>query len=176
MIYIYNCFGGTHSSALAAAYHLNKLPLDHQPTKEDILRVDIFNKLTYKDRGKFYLHGVDEDNNKVYTLGRGNSKALVPALRHLALILQEKQAVKEPIVISNTSPTVPLAMTFGGFFSRGLKLHFIGVPLLVMGAKKAHQNIINLVNHTKEYGRTLKSEIEILDNKAFKSHSAIDKA
>ncbi|MBJ3790622.1 DUF3189 family protein, partial [Bacillus sp. OA1] len=28
MIYIYTDFGGTHSTALAAAYHLNKLPID----------------------------------------------------------------------------------------------------------------------------------------------------
>ena len=28
MIFIYTDFGGTHSTALAAAYHLNKLPTD----------------------------------------------------------------------------------------------------------------------------------------------------
>ena len=36
MIYIYNCYGGTHSSALAAAYHLKKLPANREPTDKEI--------------------------------------------------------------------------------------------------------------------------------------------
>ncbi|MES9753852.1 DUF3189 family protein, partial [Bacillus wiedmannii] len=39
MIFIYTDFGGTHSTSLAAAYHLNKLPTDRKLTKEEILNV-----------------------------------------------------------------------------------------------------------------------------------------
>ncbi|HDR8232998.1 MULTISPECIES: DUF3189 family protein, partial [Bacillus cereus group] len=49
MIFIYTDFGGTHSTALAAAYHLNKLPTDRKLTKEEILNVDYFNKLKTED-------------------------------------------------------------------------------------------------------------------------------
>ncbi len=41
-------------------------------------------------------------------------------------------------------------MTIGGFFSRGLKIDFIGVPLLILGAKQCGKRINQLVEHTKK--------------------------
>ncbi|MGA9287976.1 MAG: DUF3189 family protein [Anaerobacillus sp.] len=168
MIYIYNCYGGTHSSALAAAYHLNKLPLEQVPTKEEILTIDIFNKLTRSDMGRIIFHGEDVNGDKVYTIGRGGSKVLLPALNHLSLLFHDTFDMKEPVIFSNTSPTVPLAMTFGGMFARGLKINFIGVPLLVIGAKQAHQNIVDLVRYTKSQRELCKSQSIILENHQFK--------
>ncbi|MEH7238685.1 DUF3189 family protein [Bacillus sp. JJ1562] len=168
MIYIYNDYAGTHSTALAAAYHLNKLPTDRELTKEEILNIDYFNKLTKKDFGKIIFHGIDEDGNPVYSLGRKRSKLVVPALKQLSTILQERYKQKEKIIFSNTSPTVPLAMTMGGFFSRGIHIDFIGVPLLVIGAKQACDTIQHLVEHTKQTGNSASEEIVVLDNKNFK--------
>lgn len=88
MIFIYTDFGGTHSTALAAAYHLNKLPTDRKLTKEEILNVDYFNKLKTEDMGKIIFHGIDENSNPVYTIGCGASKVVVPAMKHLGEILQ----------------------------------------------------------------------------------------
>jgi hypothetical protein len=164
MIYIYNCYGGTHSSALAAAYHLKKLPLDREPTDKEILNIDVFNKLTHKDMGKLIFHGYDEDKNEVYTLGRGSSKVVVPAMYDLADLLNKKGGLQTKILFSNTSPTVPLAMTLGGFFSRRLKINVIGVPLLIIGAKQAHKKIIRLVEQTKKSAKVTASKIEVLDN------------
>ena len=87
LIYIYNCFAGTHSSALAAAYHLKKIPRDKIPSKEEILNIDIFNKLTPNDFGRFIYHGKDEEENEVYTFGRGKSKDVVPAMESLLQLL-----------------------------------------------------------------------------------------
>lgn len=42
MIFIYNDYGGTHTTSLAAAYHLNKLPTDRVLTEDEILNVDYF--------------------------------------------------------------------------------------------------------------------------------------
>jgi hypothetical protein len=165
MIYIYNCYGGTHSSALAAAYHLDKLPKDRLPTKEEILNVDIFNKMKTSDMGRIIYHGNDKDGHKVYTLGRGSSKALVPAMKELFLLLNEGQQNTEKVILSNASPTVPLAMTFGGLFSRRLHIDFIGVPLLIKGAKQTYHNIITLVEKTKSTAKTTTKQIEVLDNK-----------
>ncbi len=119
MIFIYTDFGGTHSTALAAAYHLNKLPMDRKLTKEEILNVDYFNKLKTEDMGKIIFHGVDENGNPVYTIGCGASKIVVPAMKHLGEILQKHYQSHEKIIFSNTSPTVPLPMTFGGLFLEG---------------------------------------------------------
>lgn len=170
MIFIYNDYGGTHSTSLAAAYHLKKLPQSERKlTKEEILQVDYFNKLTKEDFGKMIFHGNDEEGNAVYTIGRKRNKYVVPALKELTLILEQKHHFSEKIIFSNTSPTVPLAMSIGGFFSRGLKIDFIGVPFLVIGAKQSCDNIYRLVENTKEIARTTYSEnLIILDNNMFK--------
>ncbi|WP_066307455.1 DUF3189 family protein [Bacillus sp. FJAT-29814] len=170
MIYIYNDYGGTHTSSLAAAYHLKQLPQSEMKlTKDVILNVKYFNKLTKQDFGKLIFHGIDDDGNSVYTIGRKRNKYVVPALKEMILILEEKFQVDEKIVFSNTSPTVPFLMSMGGFFSRGLKIDFIGVPLLVIGAKQCCDNIFRLVENTKRMGSTSFNEnVIILDNEMFK--------
>lgn len=165
MIFIYNCFGGTHSSSLASAIHLEKLPLDRIPEKEEILAVDSFNTLTYKDMGKFIYRGTDKEGNKVFTVGRGTSRVLIPSLKNLIGLLDNEYGLKEQVVISNTSHSVPFSMTMGGFFSRALGLDFIGVPLLVIGARKAHRKIIEIVDGTKEAARGMEGPVLVLENK-----------
>ena len=96
------------------------------------------------------------------------SKILIPGLYNLASMLHKQNLLNEKIIFSNTSPTVLLPMTFGGLFSRWLKIDFIGVPLLIKGAKKLYKNVIELVNHTKKTAKEDKSEVIILDNKEFK--------
>lgn len=170
MIYIYNDYGGTHTTSLAAAYHLKQLPQSERKlTSEEILKVKYFNQLTKSDFGKIIFRGTDEEGNSVYTIGRKRNKFVVPALKELTLLLQEKYHFDEKIVLSNTSPTVPFAMSLGGFFSRGLKMDFIGVPLLVIGAKQCCDNLFRLVENTKHVGRTIFNEnVIILENEMYK--------
>lgn len=169
MIYIYNCYGGTHSSVLAAAYHLNLLDRNREPTKEEILNLPLFNKLIYGNIGELFYHGVDEDGNHVYTIGRGRQKTMIPALYNFATMLNKQNLLYERIAFSNASPTVPLSMTFGGLFSRWLRIDFIGVPLLIRGAKQMYKNIIQLVDHTKESLENADASIIILDNNEFQN-------
>lgn len=163
MIIIYNCYGGTHSSVLSAAVHLNRLPGDRVPEKQAILGLEYFNKLDYKDMGRLIFHGTDEDGNKVYTIGRGTSRVIIPALRSLVIETLKLSGPDERFAFINSSPTVPLMMTLGGFFSRGLHIHFIGVPLLVAGARQTHFNIVNLVNRTKELCRDKSNSCTVID-------------
>lgn len=150
MVIIYNCYGGTHSSILASAIHLKKLPDDRIPTKEEILSLQFFNKLTYKDMGRLIFHGPDDEGNRIYTIGRGTSKALVPAMRNLAIAICKDKGIDESFLFINCSPTVHPLMTMGGFFSRALHIDFIGVPLLTKGARLTYYNIIKLVEKTME--------------------------
>lgn len=170
MIYIYNDYGGTHTTSLAAAYHLKQLPQSERKlTTEEILNVKYFNKLTKDDFGKLIFHGKDEDGSPVYTIGRKRNKLVVPALKEMILLLEDKFHFDEKIIFSNTSPTVPIVMSFGGFFSRGLKIDSIGVPLLVKGAKQCCDNIYRLVENTKEIGKdNFKEKVIILDNQMYK--------
>ncbi|KUO69149.1 MAG: ABC transporter [Clostridia bacterium BRH_c25] len=153
MVIIYNCYGGTHSSILASAIHLRKLPMDRIPTKQEILNIEYFNKLTYSDMGRLIFHGSDDEGNRIYTIGRGTSKALVPAMRNLAIALCKDSGIDEHFLFINCSPTVPPLMTMGGFFSRALHMDFIGVPLLAAGARQTYYNIAKLVEKSKEICR-----------------------
>ncbi|WP_028984242.1 DUF3189 family protein [Sporolactobacillus terrae] len=168
MIYIYNDFGGTHTTSLAAAYHLNLIPDDRKLTSQEILEVPYFNQLNASDMGTFIFHGVDEQGNAVYTVGRGPGKHVLPAMTHLAELLAEKYHGDEKIIFSNTSPTVPFAMTVGGLCSRWMHIDFIGVPLLTFGAKQCWQDLVKLVVYTKKAGRTSQKKVTVLENKGFK--------
>ena len=104
----------------------------------------------------------------MYTIGRRSSKLVVPAMKNLILLIQSKHQFHEQIIFSNTSPTVPLAMSIGGFLSRGLKIDFLGVPLLVIGAKQCCDNIFRLVENTKRIAQSSKEQVTILENQEFK--------
>ncbi|GGC78951.1 ABC transporter [Thalassobacillus devorans] len=171
MIYIYNDYGGTHTTSLAAAFHLNILKPSQQPlSKKEILAVPYFNKLTRKDFGKLIFHGKDEEGHPVYTLGRKKSKLVVPALKEWSQMFMALHQVEEKIIFSNTSPTVPFVMTIGGGLSRGLGIDSLGVPLLIKGAQKCSGNIHQLVEYTKNIATEQTSEnVIILENKQFKA-------
>ncbi|TMW73308.1 DUF3189 family protein [Alteribacter natronophilus] len=153
MIYIYYDFGGTHSTSMAAAYHLGLLNrTGDELTKEEIEAIPYFNKLEKQDAGEFIFRGTDEGGNEVYTIGKRREKLVVPSLINFIHILEGKRELTEKVVFSHTSPTVPLAMTFGGFFARGLGINAIGFPLLVIGARQASSSIRKLVEKTKMRG------------------------
>lgn len=163
MVIIYNCYGGTHSSILASAVHLKRLPIDRIPTKQEILDIEFFNRLTYKDMGRLIYHGTDEEGNQVYTVGRGTSRALIPAMRNLAIALCRDKGINERFAFINCSATVPPLMTMGGFFSRALHMDFIGVPLLTAGARQTYNNITKLVEKSKEICRDKSNECMVMD-------------
>lgn len=145
MIFIYHDYGGTHTTSIAASIHIGLLPKDRVPTKNEILNTPYFDKLSYKDMGSLILRGTDRWGNKVFTVGKGTSKALLPAMQNLTSILKNEWGGKDEVVFINTSPTVPFVMTMGGFTSRALKIKFIGRPLLVAGTKQTYFKIVNLV-------------------------------
>ncbi|NRG44653.1 DUF3189 family protein [Bacillus sp. CRN 9] len=169
MIYIFNDYGGTHTTSLAAALHLNILKPSNHYSKEEILSVPFFNKLTKEDFGKLVFHGRDTDGHPVYTLGRKSNKLVVPALKEFSMVFFNRYQIEERVIFSNTSPTVPLLMSLGGFFSRGLKMDSIGVPLLIKGAQQCINNIHQLVEHTKQSAHfSIDDNILILNNEQYK--------
>lgn len=103
LIYIYNCYGGTHSSALAAAYHLKKLPFSRKPSKNEILSTDCFNQLSPKEMGKLIFHGLDEEGHQVYTIGRGSSKAVIPAMLGVLSCLKKTENCRKKSFFKHVS-------------------------------------------------------------------------
>lgn len=168
MIFIYHDFGGTHTTSMAAAYHLKKLPGNRRLRKDEVLNIKYFNKLTKHDAGKLIFHGKDDKNNLVYTLGRRKNKYVSKSLEELATLLQQEFNLEEKVIISNTSPTVPIIMTIGGFLAKGINMNSLGTPLLVFGAKQCCFQIKDLVLYTKKMSRSIDKGVVVLNNKQFK--------
>ncbi|ELK45605.1 DUF3189 family protein [Bacillus sp. SB49] len=168
MIYIYNDYGGTHTTSIAAAYHLGYLQKGQILDKQDILEIPFFNKLTKKDAGRLLFHGQDSKGHDVYTIGRKSQNLVVPALSDLCQIFFQMFDIEDRIVFSNTSPTVPFVMSIGGGLSRGLGIDTFGVPLLIKGAQKCHPLIEQLVEHTiKTAEKDSDEPIIVLENDDF---------
>ena len=165
MIFIYNCYGGTHTSTLASEIHLMRLPEDRKPTRDEILNAKYFNKLGYQDMRKLIFRGVDEEGNKVFTLGRGMAKTLIPFLENFINLIHSECGFTEKIVLSNMSPTVPPFLTAGGFLSRGLGIDFLGEPLLVKGSMQAYDRIVKIVKRTREQARSFEGIVLVMENK-----------
>ena len=164
MIFIYNCYAGTHSSSLASAIHLKKLPEDRMPTKEEILNTDYFDKLKCEDIGRVIYRGTDDEGNKVYSMGRGSSKLVVPCIANVIHVLCDEYGFKEKVIFSNMNPGIPLAMMVGGFVSRRFGLKSIGTPFLVMGAKQAYHKIVKIVHETRKSAKASNNHVLILTN------------
>jgi len=107
MIFTYHDFGGTHTTVLAASYHLKKLDETREPTKDEILSAHNFNDLDIKIEESYIFTGWTTRGIKVSTMGRAQSKILIPGIHNLIEMLLEEQVLHEKFILSNTSPTVP---------------------------------------------------------------------
>jgi hypothetical protein len=147
MVVIYHDVGGTHSTAVAANIHINKLPMDRIASKDEILNLPTFDKISKNQVGHILYIGSDEFDAKVYTISRKYKPNLVvPAIRDAFIIGGMKD---EDIYIVDTHPTVNLWMKIGGFTSRALGVVSIGRPIVTYGTIKAYEDIAQIVKEVK---------------------------
>lgn len=144
---IYHCASGCHSSSTAAAIHLGLLPIDYKPSYHDLTNVPFFDQLEERDRGRLIERGIDNDGNKVYTLGRKYVSHLV-----LPVVVDTWKAFNQnenDLLIVNTEPCVNGFMRLGGYLSRSLKFTGVGRPMVAKGTIYTYNNIADIVKNTK---------------------------
>ncbi|HOB07898.1 MAG TPA: DUF3189 family protein [Limnochordia bacterium] len=143
---IYCCYGGTHSSPVAAAIHLGKLSTERVPTGGEIRAVELFDQLRSDHRGQVMFFGMDQWGNGIYVCGRGRDKrGIVKAVKSGAALAGGNL---DELLFVDTLPAVNWLMRIGGFLSRRLGLVAIGRPLVVKGTQKAFFNLANIVAGT----------------------------
>jgi Protein of unknown function (DUF3189). len=148
MIIIYHDVGGAHSTAVAANIHINNLPIDKVPDKNEILALPTFDKIRKSQLGHLLYIGEDEFGFKVYTIGRKyKPNYVIPAIVDSFNIAGVKP---EELYIVDTHPTVNIWMKIGGFSSRGLNLVTFGRPIVTYGTLKAYKDIVAIVKGVKE--------------------------
>jgi len=144
---IYYCYGGTHSSPIAAALHTGLLSLDKPPTLSEIRHLPWFDNVTTAQRGQLFLVGRDQQGNFVYVCGRGREKRGITQ----AIISGFRLAGGNPedLLFIDTLPAVNVLMRVGGYLSRRLGLVSIGRPLVLYGAKLALPKLVAIVSEVK---------------------------
>lgn len=140
---VYSCYGGAHSSPVAAAIHLGQLPRQTIPPKEKFLELQLFDQATSEQHGQLRHLGVDEKGNHVYVLGRGPRGSAV--VRALLSGVHLMGGMTHDIKIIDTLPTVNLWMRIGGLFSRRFGWVSIGRPLVLHGIRRAYPRLVRLV-------------------------------
>ncbi|MGB9661083.1 MAG: DUF3189 family protein [Moorellaceae bacterium] len=144
---IYHCFGGTHSSIVAAAIHLGWLPADRLPAVTEILAVPHFDRRPLGEEGKILFLGEDVWGNKVYAAGK---RGMGPAYQNFLYSLVEALGLpREELVLLDTSPLVNWPMIIGGFISRRLRVPLIGRPLVIWGVRRAFFRLASFVEENR---------------------------
>jgi hypothetical protein len=139
---IYHCYGGAHSSVIAAALHLKMIEKHQLPTENEMMAVPYYDKTDDSDFGSIRFMGVDEDGNEVYVLGKkGMGDKYSRILMGVAHIL----GAADDLITVNCLNRVNLSMKLGGFLSRRVGLIFPGRPVLLRGTRGAFMTLVNLV-------------------------------
>jgi len=144
---IYHCFGGTHSSVTAAAYHLGMLPSECTLKEEDLLAIPFFDTRDNHDHGNITLMGIDGKDNEIYIVGQRGCPQLLENIIHG--LAQEFDISPQHYKLVNVLDKVNFSMRLGGFMSRRFKWIYPGRPLVTRGTIRAFTNIINLVRRVK---------------------------
>lgn len=146
---IYSCYGGAHTSIVAAAIHIGLLPLDTIPSVEKVAAIPYYDMTESKDIGRPIFMGLDEDQNEIYVMGMGSYRK-----ESAELVYQFANEVyggcNGRVLIVNSIALINLPIRIGGFLSRKLKLVSIGKPITIYGIQAKYESFVKLVNNVKE--------------------------
>nr|WP_296864382.1 DUF3189 family protein [Thermosyntropha sp.] len=141
---MYFDYGGSHSSVLAANIHAGKLEKGKVPSKEDMMKLPLFDKTTPDDFGRIYYVGSDQKGNEIYILGTQNSN-FEPALRSLTALME----LDKEFVLVCTMSYVNVVLRLGGFLSRRMSCPLLGRPFVIWGSKLAFPHLEKLTEIVK---------------------------
>lgn len=127
---IYSCYGGNHTSPLAAGLHLGLIPRGRPLTLEALNRLPPFDRLTARDLGRLYLWGDGPYGRRVATVGHGGRLALVRTAI-LSALTEAGAAPAGPILWVDLYDLLTPLLRAGGVLSRRLGLTGPGRSLLL---------------------------------------------
>jgi len=139
---IYHCYGGAHSSVIAAALHLKLIEKYQLPDKDELMALPYFDKTCNDDFGSIRFMGIDDSGNEVYVLGKKN---MGENYSHILQGTAEILGAEKEIIAVDCLNRINITMKIGGFLSRRVGLIFPGRPILIRGSRGAFMNLVNLV-------------------------------
>ncbi|TCP59389.1 uncharacterized protein DUF3189 [Tumebacillus sp. BK434] len=144
---IYHCYGSAHSSVVAAAIHLGRLPDDRVPEKGEVLQLGDYDQVETWQIGTLFFKGHDEWGNPVYALGLGkesrrSKRAVVTLLEHL-------QVDTSQLFFNEALPHINRFAKIGGALSRRYGMVGWGRPLSAFGIRTGYWRIVRFVEQVK---------------------------
>lgn len=143
---VYHCYGGAHSSIMAAGVHLGLVPTDRTPTVEELRRIPLFDEPVGKDHGIIRFMGRDEYDNEIYTLGR---RKVGIQIKKVLTGMADVAGISGELVLVDVLNYVNWQMMLGGFSSRKLGLVSLGRPVVTWGSQRFFWDIRNVVQQVK---------------------------
>lgn len=145
---IYQCYGGAHSSIVAAAIHTLILNREEIPTSEEFLQVPYFDKGRKEEVGRLIFFGTAQGGVEVFAMGMGRGSQVLKNV--LSCFLQDDGVSSWDFLLVNTLSRVNLPTRVGGFLSRGLGLVSFGRPLILWGMKASYYSFVQLVEEVEK--------------------------
>jgi len=145
--FIYNCFGGSHSSVTAAGIHLGLLPDTRVASKEELLSLPYYDAQVSRDHGRIRFMGFDESGCEVYIASKKNMEAGYE--RSMRAFWDLVDGNQDKVAFIDTMPYVNIFMMIGGFMSRRCGLNRLGRAIVLFGTRQSYYKFIHLVNLVK---------------------------
>lgn len=145
---IYHCYGSAHSSIIAAAIHLERLPLDRTPKVDEIISLPDFDVSRNDSLGHLYFKGKDKLGNEVYTIGMGSEMALVKNTLNAMIELCGHKT--EEFCFAEALPHINRLAKTGGALSRRYGWVKIGRFLAAKGICQSYNELTKFVEQTKK--------------------------
>ena len=145
---IYHCYGGTHSSVVAASIHTGLLPEKTLPDQQDLLNIELFDMVHQIKHGKLHYFGMDTLQHEVYSCGmKSSSDIVMTAMKDL--LQQYGYNPNEELYFVDTLHCVNISMRVGGYMSQRLNLTSLGRPLVLHGTLRAYRELAHQVQKVK---------------------------
>lgn len=161
---IYNCYGGAHSSVVAAALHLGLLDNTRVPGEKELLELPLFDGTWEHDHGRLFFFGIDDKQREIYVLGKRNLGHQLNDLIHLAA--QAAGITREEYLLVDALPYVNWLMVVGGYTSRRLHWERLGRPIVIRGIQTFYWQIVNKVEQVKKLVPITETKKWVLKNRA----------
>jgi len=143
----YSCYGSAHSSILASAIHLGKLPAERRPSCREILDLPGFDRMESRNIGTPIFIGRDDRGVEVYAIGFRSGRYLLA--QAVTSLLRIYGIPEQEMLLVNSLAYVNLLTRLGGFLSRRLGLVSVGRPLAGFGIWLSYPDFAAMVQKVK---------------------------
>jgi hypothetical protein len=144
---IYYCYGGAHSSVMAAAIHLGQLPMDRVPALGELRKIGDLDHTQSEMIGMLHFQGVDTEGNEVYTLGVGAEPDLV--ITSVQSMIVAIGGDLKNYLFRSSLPYINLQAKIGGALSRRYGWVGLGRKVCFRGILSSYDQLIAFVKQTR---------------------------